>query len=213
MFPPIYDALLGIQAALGNSVAPQLRAVTLDVEKNELFFFFFYDGEVTDELFELASCAVTEVDIHPPQDFTHQHIVRLDCPETIPIKGKLAFLRKEQNSPEYKKESRVFLLKETLPIVVLLLDMQEALLGKVTPSLRHVAARIDPEKKQLAWYFTYDENMSDEDVALATAAMKEASVSFPGYQVDSYIDKIDSSVKFNSRGKRAAYMREEFKFI
>lgn len=64
MMPSIYELLFKLQQVLLNSIAPQLRAVTVDVDtkKNELFFFFFYNGEVTDELFELASVAVTEVE-------------------------------------------------------------------------------------------------------------------------------------------------------
>jgi hypothetical protein len=215
MMPPIYELLFELQQVLLNSIAPQLRAVAVDVDtkKNELFFFFFYDGEVSDELFELASIAVTEVEMYPSQYFRYQHIIRLDFPEKIPIQGRLAFLRKEPNLPEYKKESRTFLLKQTSPIIVLLLDMQEALLGKITPDLRYVTVGVDLEQKQLKFYFIYDGEISEEDHLLATLAIQEASVSFPGYQVDSHIERNDFPNKMFAEGMRAAYLREEIKFL
>ncbi len=113
-----------------GAVAPSLRAVTVDIDRahKRSFFFFFYDRIVSDELFELASVAVTEAFL--PDYFVEQQIVELDVPHIIPIRGKLAFLRKEPCLPNYMKEDRTALLKTESPFSVLFLDLQEALLGE-----------------------------------------------------------------------------------
>jgi hypothetical protein len=91
-------ALLSVQCALLNVITPQLRAVTvaLDIENQIFYMSFFYDGEASEELTELWNCAVTEASAHlGPDCFSKQQIVRLDYPNKIPIRGKLAYLRKE----------------------------------------------------------------------------------------------------------------------
>jgi hypothetical protein len=209
MFPPIYDALLEIRAALINEVAPQLRAVTVDVDQKskKLILYFFYDGEISDELFELANLAGTETNY---ADYLNsEHIIQLDYPKEIPVRGRLAFLRKEPHLPNFKKESRAYLLKMTSVQVVFLLDFQEALLGKVTPALRIAAGEVNTEQNRLIFYFIYDGPISEEENNLAMAAMQEVSVSFSGYQVESHIERIDfPNVRFLPVSK-TAYARYE----
>jgi hypothetical protein len=71
---------------------------------------------------------------------------------------------------------------------------------------------VDRIKEQLGFYFIYDGVISEEDNFLSSSAIKEASVSFPGYQVYSYINRVDMPVKISSCGRRTAYMRKEIKF-
>jgi hypothetical protein len=209
MFPPIYDALIAIRAALIMAVAPQLRGVTVDLDQKtkKLILYFFYDGEITGELFELASVAGTETNL--PEYRNSEHIIRLDDPAKIPIRGRLAYLRKESQLPNFKNENRSYLLKETPPSILLLLDLQEALLGKVTPALRLAAGDIDIEQKCLKFYFIFDGKISDEDFKLAHDAIQEASVSFPNYQIDSRIERIDFPNEITSKALRSAYARYE----
>ena len=96
-FSELEYALLCMQNALLDAVVPELRAVTVDIdfETNTLVYFFFYDCEVSDELFELASIASTEASAHMSEYFTDDNIIRLDFPQKIPVQGKLAYLRKE----------------------------------------------------------------------------------------------------------------------
>ena len=126
-----------------------------------------------------------------PEYFTDEHYVQLDYPKEIPIQGKLVFLRNEPHLPKFKKENRSYLLKQTRPSVVLLLDMQEALLGKVTPALRLADGAVDMEQKRLTFYFIYDGEISAMDYQLATLAIQESSVSFPDFQIDAHIERID----------------------
>ncbi len=144
-----------------------------------MIFFFFYDGKISDKLFDLASVTILEATEPLPEYLPEEHILRLDAPNSIPVRGKFAFLRKEPCLPNYTKEDRRALLKNPSPRTVLCLNMQEALLGKVSSDLRFVA--VNAAQKNLSFYFAYDGKISEEDQNLATAAIQEASISFPGY--------------------------------
>jgi hypothetical protein len=200
-----------MQSALLNTISPQLRAVSVDIDgvKQEIATFFYYNGEVTDELFDMASLASTEA-VSLSGYFVRDHILRLDFPEQIPVQGRFAFLRKEPNLPDYKKENRAFLLLNGAPpVAVLLLDMQEALLGKVTPALRLVTVGVNSDQKELEFRFIYDGNISEEEFELANSAIREASISFPGYRANTQIERVDSPQNFSANGKRAAYLRRD----
>lgn len=215
MLPPIYYTLLSLQGALINAVTPQLRAVMVDIDpvNHEWLPCFFYDGELTEELLMLTSCILVEVETNTVKRYyCRETILRLDFPEKIPIRGKLAFLRKEPILPEFKREDRKFLLKDAVPHAVFRLDMQEALLGKVTPALRHVSVGMNPDEKRLVAHFIYDGEISQEDFQLATAAIEESRGSFPDYEMDSFIERVDFPNEKNIRGTWAAYMRQEFKY-
>ncbi len=212
METPLYTALLCIQGTLGNSVTPQLRAVSLDIDEEnyELLVYFYYDGELTEELDELFSIVLLEVDTYTEHDyFIRDSIYSLKVPEKIPVRGKFAFLRYESILPKFKKENRTFLLQEWPPIPVFCLDMQEALLGKVTPALRHVSVGMDIEKKKLIAHFIYDGEISEREFNLATAAIQESRKSFPEYEMDSLIERVDFPNRMPHRGDRLAYWRRE----
>lgn len=89
-------ARLSLQRALLGAVTPTLRAVYVDVDESakKLFVSFFYDGEITDELFDIVSTAMAEVDV-PGYYELDEHIERSDFPEKIPDRGNLIYLRKE----------------------------------------------------------------------------------------------------------------------
>ncbi len=190
-------------------VTPQAVTADIDLKNKKLILFFFYDGIITDKLFDLASVAATEAGVSLPEYFTDDHYVQLDYPKEIPIQGKLAYLRYEPHLPKFKKENRSYLLKQSRPSVVLLLDMQEALLGKVTPSLRRAAGEVDIENKRLIFYFVYDGKISETDYRLATAAIQESGSSFPGYIIESHIDRIDYPNERSTYKCYGAYLRQE----
>jgi hypothetical protein len=58
---------LSMQRALLGKVVPSLRAVIVDIDiyKKIIPFSFFYDGELIDELFDLASIACIEASAKP----------------------------------------------------------------------------------------------------------------------------------------------------
>jgi hypothetical protein len=66
-----------MQRALLGNVTPSLRAVIVDVDviQKTLFFSFFYDGEVNDELFDLASVVCVEASSNFPEYHVSSPIV------------------------------------------------------------------------------------------------------------------------------------------
>ena len=89
--------LLSVQRALLGMVTPSLRAVsaTVDSIKNEVSYFFFYDGQITEEQRDLASCVINESSADFFDYMVNSHIIRLDYPQKIPFQGRVAYLRKE----------------------------------------------------------------------------------------------------------------------
>lgn len=206
MLSSIDESFFNLQNALLGAVHPCLRAAQIDLEEDQkkISYYFYYDCDVTDELFELASVAVTEA--WSPDYFVEQHILHLPVSEMIPIHGSFAFLRKEPKLPKLKKKNNADLIKNETPIIALLLVMQEALLGKITPDLRIVSVDVDIAEKMLNFYFEYDSPISEENQNLAHCVAKEASASFPGYSVHCNIFPVGSD---NPMGKRSAYARWE----
>lgn len=191
--PPIYYVMLCIQRGLANAVVPQLRALTVDLDnkRHEILINFYIDGEITSKLRDLLSVAMIEVDTNTKVHyFTRDELFQLKSPEPIPVEGKLAYLRYETKLPEFKRENRSF-LKDTPSDAIYRLDMQEALLGKVTPSLRHVGVNLDSDQKKLITRFTYDGKISELDFQLAQTAIQESRISFPEYEMVATIDRVD----------------------
>ena len=214
MLSPTHYVLLCLQSGLGSHVIPQLRAVTvhLDDRRQAVIPCFFYDCEITEELIEECLEALEEVYVG---DYTGciEEIIQLNYPKKFPIHGKLAYLRYESVLPEFKKENRSFLLKEGFtPLAVYRLDMQEALLGKVTPALRHVSVNADPNQRKLVAHFIYDGEISELDQRLATAAIQESRISLPDYEIDSVIERVDFPNDYTTRGRCLAYWRHESKY-
>lgn len=93
---PVVYARLSLQRALLGAITPNLKAVCIDVDKKtkKLFISFFYDGEITDEFFDIASTAMAEVDV-PGYYELDEKIEKLDFPEKIPSRGHLVYLQQE----------------------------------------------------------------------------------------------------------------------
>jgi len=92
--------LLSMQRALLGSVIPELRAVTVDLNNQTkiVYINFYYNCKISNEIYDLSSCVVTEVLADFPPDYLNdieQNIFQLNHPKKISSKGKLAYLRKE----------------------------------------------------------------------------------------------------------------------
>ncbi len=214
MVPPIYNVLITLQCALVNCVPPTLRAITVDIDetKHNLIPIFYFDEEITGELLDMVTTLLTEVDTYTIQHyFISLDVVELGFKKTIPIRGRLAFLRYEPILPLITRENRSFLLQDSFPAhAIYRLDMQEALLGKVTPALRNVSVAADPEQKKLIAHFIYDGEISELDRKLATAAIEDSRISFPDYEMDSLIERVDCPNQMSRRGNWLAYLRQEW---
>lgn len=93
------QALLSTQKALLKVVTPDLRAVIIDIKKEEKIFYihFYYHGEISKELINLWSHAITEASTEfGPNCILDGGIERVDYPNKIPIPGtRYAYCRKE----------------------------------------------------------------------------------------------------------------------
>lgn len=213
MISTIYDTLLILQGSLANCVIPTLRAIALDIDrkKRKILILFYYDKENVYELEDFVSTLLVEVDTYAEQYSQHYEILQLDLPKKIPSHDKFAFLRYEPILPEIKRENRLFLLQENFPhLSIFRLDMQEALLGKVSPALRYVSVGIDTNKRKLIAHFIYDGEISELNYKLAAAAIQDSRISFPDYEMDSLIERVDYPNDFQHQGNSLAYWRQEW---
>jgi hypothetical protein len=205
----IYSILLYLQSSLANCVTPELRAITLDVDikKSVRIVRFFYDAEITGELEDRVSTLMIEVE-------SSFEVIQLDSSKSIPIQGKrLAYLRYEETLPKFERdnESRAFLLKEGfVDNAIFRLDMQQALLGRITPVLRHVSVAANPSKKQLISHFIYGGKISEFNYELASAAIQDSRVSFADYEMEPFIERVDYPNEMTHRGQCLAYWRQEW---
>lgn len=211
---PLYTLLLSLQNALCNCVTPDLRAITFDVVKKKggVFLWFFYDTEITSELEDYVSTLLVEVDTYSKElDMGSYEVIQLDSSKPIPVQGKFAYLRYEKTLPNFERENYAFLLKEKEypQHAIFRLDMQQALLGRVTPELRHVSVSADPGTKKLTAHFIYDGEISDLNQQLASKAIHDSRISFPDYEMDSFIERIDYPSEMRFHGKWLAYCRQE----
>jgi hypothetical protein len=217
MVSPLYTLLLSLQDALGNCVTPELRAITFDVVKKKggVFLWFFYDTEITWELEDHVSTLLVEVDTYSKElDMAGYEVIQLDSNKPIPVQGKFAYLRYEKILPKFERESHTFLLREKdYPHhAVFRLDMQQALLGRVTPPLRHVSVSADPVKKKLIAHFIYDGEISELNRQLATAAILDSRISLLDFEMRSFIERIDYPNEMRFHGQILAYCRQEWIF-
>lgn len=215
MLPIQYDLLLQLQRALFNMIPPQLRAITVEINENkkEIQLSFFCDCEITPELFDIASIVEAEIDLaYLGYSFTGNLVTYLPFPQPIPCKGWCAFLRKEEIIPEFKKLDKSFLLNQVPPLVTLQLEMQEALLGKVSPRLRMVSVDVDVFNQLLRFYFFYDGLISSEDWRLANEAIHLAGSSFSKYQLESHIQRVDFPRDMDAHGCTGVYRRQEVRY-
>ena len=93
-----YGLLATVRALLG-SVTPNLRVVTIKVNIKEKIvkICFYYDGEISEEDFDTANTAITEmISDFPPDYELDDYIERIDYPGAIPIDGRIVFRRKEK---------------------------------------------------------------------------------------------------------------------
>jgi hypothetical protein len=85
-----------LQVALLGEVSPALRGVAFRVGDREVQVEFYYDGSVSEEDRESASCVVTEVIAALPEDFSvSEEIVQFDAPARLPTVEAWAYRRRE----------------------------------------------------------------------------------------------------------------------
>lgn len=215
------EVLLYLRSALVGNVVPSLRAITLDFSEQEKMFYlyFFLDQEIDEELEELLDtiCRETSDGLTDPYPCNRDYAIYLPYPQPIPIRGRLIYLRNEPVLPKFKQQKPSKIWSQFLPINTLSLDMQDALLGKVTPNLRCVSLNLKESEKTIKVTFFYDGEISPEQFEMASAAIKEGTSFFSGlffgYQIDQEIVRADYpkyiGLRRPLRENHIVYMRKE----
>lgn len=87
---------LVLQVALLGEVSPALRRVGFDHGPDDVTLRFFYDGPISDDDRESASCVETEVMAALPDDIrVTTEVERVDAPARLPTPERLAYSRRE----------------------------------------------------------------------------------------------------------------------
>ncbi|HSX11343.1 MAG TPA: hypothetical protein VLF94_06495 [Chlamydiales bacterium] len=216
MLLPVYSLLSSLQGALANCVTPELRAIAFNVDKKKqgVVFSFYYDAEITYEIEDRVSTLLVEVSSCSNElELCGHEVVYLDSSKPIPSQEGFAFLRYENRLPKFtrEKESKVFLLDGGYShLAVFGIDMQQALLGRITSDLRYIGLNAEANKKKLTAQFVYDGEISELNRQLATTAIQDSRISFPDFEMESLIERVDYPNDFVARGKLLAYWRQEW---
>lgn len=197
------------QRALLGAVTSNLRAVTVKIEQTIklLKICFFYDGDISEEVFDLASIATAEMAADFPEYDLDDHIERLDYPKKILVEGILVYFRKESKKIEdWALKIKVDSTTDENRALILI---QIALLGIVTPNLRAVKIGVDNENKILKVHFFYDGEISEQESFTLNSKINEILHSFlSGYQLDKKTVRLDFPNEIPVEG-RLAYLRNE----
>jgi hypothetical protein len=95
------DILLSLQYALCGEISKNMRAVFVDWIDEKLFLYFIFDGEISEDDIEEASCIETEFFCALTRPCVGTRLstecIRIDAPKPIPDFGKeCVYKRKEQ---------------------------------------------------------------------------------------------------------------------
>jgi hypothetical protein len=201
-------ALLSVQNSLFGVATPELRAVIVDVDKKNtlLYVRFYYHGELSEKLFDLWDCSLTEIISSCGTDCELDlEIERLDYPKKIPLKGFYAYLRKE----DHIVKTKIDMQNLELTIGYALLSVQNSLLGVVTPELRAVVVDFNKENSFLYVRFYYDGEILKELFDLWDCALSEVKADFgSNWELDLKITRLDYPQKIPFRGNYA-FLRKE----
>jgi hypothetical protein len=99
--PTMGYALVAVQQSLLGTVSPELRSVTVDLEKDplKLFIHFYHDGEISEELHQCWQSAQKKAQAYFGFDCAMDaKVERVDHPLQMPFRGRYAYLRKEEES-------------------------------------------------------------------------------------------------------------------
>ncbi len=93
--------LLSLQFALLGEISPNVRAIFVDWNSSTITLYFIFDGELSEEDKENASCIETEfsccLPIEEEQIRYTTNCIRIDAPKPIPQFGReCVYKRKEQ---------------------------------------------------------------------------------------------------------------------
>ena len=92
----VVAARLSIQRALLGEISARLRAVVFSIAGRELDIRFYFDGPISEEDIESASCVETEIIAdYEAEDIITVRCIRLDTPQIIVDDGVWVYHRRE----------------------------------------------------------------------------------------------------------------------
>jgi hypothetical protein len=176
-WPDKITILWSCQRALTTYVGPNLRRVYVGWDSGRIDMYFIFDGEISDEDLDDASCVSCEVSADFVDDCgCTSSCVRIDYPKLIPAFGQVCVYARKEVDSEFEGSREPFLSylgKDYQKIekdwvarrLTVLLSCQRALLGAVPPHLRRVLVRWTEDKIVLQFIFDGRISQSDEDDA------------------------------------------------
>lgn len=207
------DALLASFFGLSGEVFPALRALYVDWDKELVYLYFYYDGEISEDDHESAECVATQIISHFSDHLLEIEILRIDYPRPLPNAGILVYQRREpllsNQINEHKKLLKTLLAEDFLFSlrVKVLLSFMIGLIGNSSPVLRCAKIKWDEEKIHL--YFYYDGAISEEDHESAKCVATEMVSDFPEYKLGIDIFRWDYPKLIPKEEVEIVYFRKE----
>lgn len=216
--------LLSMHALLGK-VRPNLRSIKIDINeaKNIVYFWFYFDGEVSAEDKQIVENICTEVIAFFSSEYCLEvNIDRLDYPQKIPSLGGYLYKRDESIFGEEEvpvresDESRrwdtltvnpVEMYDSRLPFTYNYISLlRKSLLGKIIPRLRAIKFATEPSRRRILLWVYFDGEILEEDLFLVEAAL--ARTSKENYTVKIVVERLDFPSKIPTIG-HYLFLREE----
>lgn len=97
--------------------------------------------------------------------------------------------------------------KETMRMIQVLLSLQRALIGAVTPHLR--AVNVSWDMHHIDIYFFYDGEISEDDQEESECAVTEVLANFPDDSMEAHHIRCDFPNKIPDLGERVVFQRRE----
>ena len=149
------NLFLSLNRALLGEIPSKLRAAAVKYENHELVAYFYFNGDFTEDEYEDANCAHTEVlcDCSDPLLTGDIVVERLDFPKPLPNVGVYVFSR-DTLLPHPISCEEVLAEKPEIRAVV---SINQAMFGDVNPNLRNVSLK--SLETSLAIYFYFDREL------------------------------------------------------
>ena len=91
------DVILSASRGLWGNVPPSLRAVSVDVDDQKVYFRCIFDGVPSEDDWEMLSCAATEVIADYPAPYTiDEEYLHIEYPNPMNHLRFMVFLRHEE---------------------------------------------------------------------------------------------------------------------
>lgn len=95
---PIANLMFYTMIALLGEIEPNFRGIAVEHSNNNIYIYFYFDGEINDEMENTCTSVGTEVIAHYEDGMgIYEKIIRLDYPARLPMHEHWVYKRKEPN--------------------------------------------------------------------------------------------------------------------